>query len=53
MALGEVDAVIEKWASSGVLVVGNADEPATPVVVVGDADEPATADVPQVPRPDL
>ena len=41
MALGEVDAVIEKWASSDA------------VVVVGDADEPAPADVPQVPRPDL
>jgi hypothetical protein len=40
LALGEVDAVIEKWASSA-------------VVVVGDADEPATADVSQVPRPDL
>jgi uncharacterized membrane protein YqiK len=67
MALGEVDAVLEKWASSGpvvvvgdadepatpVVVVGDADEPATPVVVVGDADEPATADVSQVPRPDM
>ena len=41
MALGEFEAVIEKWASSDA------------VVVVGDADEPAPADVPQVPRPDL
>jgi hypothetical protein len=41
MALGEIEAVIEKWASSDA------------VVVVGDADEPAPADVPQVPRPDL
>ena len=43
-ALGEVEAVIEKGASSD------------PVVVVGDADEPAPAEVPQVPqvpRPDL
>jgi hypothetical protein len=54
MWLGEVEAVIEKWASSDpVVVVGDASEPATPVVVVGDADEPATADVSQVPRPDL
>ena len=52
--LGEVDAVMEKWASSDpVVVVGDADEPATPVVVVWDADEPATADVSQVPEPDL
>jgi valyl-tRNA synthetase len=41
MALGEVEGVIEKWASSDA------------VVVVGEADEPAPADVPQVPRPDL
>lgn len=42
MALGELDAVIEKWASSE-----------DPVVVVGDADESAPTDGPQVPRPDL
>ena len=54
MALGKVDAVIEKWASSDrLVVVGDADEPAAPVVFVGDADEPAAADVSQVPRPDL
>jgi cell division septum initiation protein DivIVA len=40
MALGEVEAVIEKEASSD------------HVVVVGDADEPGPPDVPQVPRPD-
>ena len=41
MALGEVDAVIEKFASSDT------------VVVVGDADEPAPAGVPPAPRPEL
>jgi UDP-N-acetylglucosamine 2-epimerase len=40
-ALGEVEAVIEREASSDA------------VVVVGDADELASADGPPVPRPDL
>jgi hypothetical protein len=49
MALGEVETVIEKWASSDAVVVA----PSDAVVVVGEADELAPADVPLVPRPDL